>query len=68
MITEEAQPTKATVAGLHSHGSTFMHIGDPAYLFTPRFGGGQAQSWYHALREALAAISAEHYHISQASR
>ena len=43
--------------GLTSLGATFNHIGDPAYLVQPEFGGGQAHSWYHALREACGDIA-----------
>lgn len=43
--------------GLTSLLATFNHIGDPAYLVQESFGGGQAHSWYHALREAFGDIA-----------
>jgi len=43
--------------GLTSLGATFNHIGDPAFLVQENFGGGQAHSWYHALREAFGDIA-----------
>lgn len=43
--------------GLTSLLATFNHIGDPAYLVQTDFGGGQAHSWYHALREACGDIA-----------
>ena len=43
--------------GLTSLLATFNHIGDPAYLVQSNFGGGQAHSWYHALREAFCDIA-----------
>ena len=43
--------------GLTSLLATFNHIGDPAYLVQENFGGGQAHSWYHALREAFGDIA-----------
>ena len=43
--------------GLASLLATFTHIGDPAYLVQSNFGGGQAHSWYHALREACGDIA-----------
>ena len=43
--------------GLTSLLATFTHIGDPAYLVQSDFGGGQAHSWYHALREACGDIA-----------
>jgi hypothetical protein len=43
--------------GLTSLLATFNHIGDPAYLVQSDFGGGQAHSWYHALREAFGDIA-----------
>ena len=43
--------------GLTSLLATFNHIGDPAYLVQAEFGGGQAHSWYHALREAFGDIA-----------
>ncbi|MEX2366325.1 MAG: hypothetical protein WD601_06935 [Pseudohongiellaceae bacterium] len=46
------------IAGLSSLWATFTHIGDPAYLVTADFGGGQAHSWYHALREAFGDLAA----------
>lgn len=44
--------------GLGSLGSTFDHIGDPAYLVTAAFDGGQAHAWYHALREGFGDMAA----------
>ncbi len=43
--------------GMTSLLATFNHIGDPAYLVQVEFGGGQAHSWYHALREAFGDIA-----------
>jgi len=43
--------------GLTSLLATFNHIGDPAYLVQAEIGGGQAHSWYHALREAFGDIA-----------
>jgi len=43
--------------GMTSLFATFTHIGDPAYLVQESFGGGQAHSWYHALREAFGDIA-----------
>lgn len=43
--------------GLTSLLATFNHIGDPAYLVQAEFGGGQAHSWYHALREAFGDVA-----------
>lgn len=43
--------------GMTSLLATFNHIGDPAYLVQSSFGGGQAHSWYHALREAFGDIA-----------
>ncbi len=43
--------------GMSSLLATFNHIGDPAYLVQVEFGGGQAHSWYHALREAFGDIA-----------
>lgn len=36
---------------------TFQHIGDPLYLVQAEFDGGQAHSWYHALREGFGDIA-----------
>ena len=43
--------------GMTSLFATFDHIGDPAYLVQESFGGGQAHSSYHALREAFGDIA-----------
>ena len=46
------------LTGLSSLLATFNYIGDPAYLVQTSFDGGQAHSWYHALREAFGDIAA----------
>lgn len=43
--------------GLTSLLATINHIGDPAYLVQESFGGGQAHSWYHALRETFGDVA-----------
>lgn len=45
------------LVGLFSLLPTFGHIGDPAYLATAGFGGGQHHTWYHALREGMGDVA-----------